>query len=476
MADRRKMASANAANKDPAKGKDTSTDATGKSRQSEQSQVPKDTSKKSVGNIKGPATGAKHRGPAAQIQKSSKKPKLSEEKVVDSSSDISSVPTDLDNDESPKGNQTKQAVGAKNPTQVARTSVAKGSKKRAATSSPTDEPVKGIARVKKTKSAATTETPTSGRKRKISETPTDTTAKKPRKAPARTPRTPRSGPTKAESSPASDSSGSWRGELNRSIVNEVYPQLQHYETEIEQTATMIKQADSLDKDLQTPEALMILKKLKERDELISQINEKKEKLSQGIYKEPAQIQKPLLNAYRTELGDEPRLPIVEDRFTAENIATPDLLIATENIAENLPENEKHRASVKAAGAERPSTLERPSPEIEHPVTPQEPDMCQVPTLECLPSEIHPLPLATDTETDNAPGLKPSLIEDTHIGIHQDELSADHLPSPAHLYFEGEKLTALEDQDIMDHVPTPGRPYSDDEEEEPLSPTKGMDTV
>ena len=425
----------------------------------------------------------------------SKKLKLSEEVVVDESSSHSSF-EDLDNRKSsarkPTANPKRSTSVAKRQNPKQSTSAPNNNMKDSASSSE-DEPLMNPVLGKRVGSLA--QDPPNSKKRKSTGAPTEASTKaapkKPRQSTARGPRGARNAPAKATSSPASDASAAWSGELNRSIVNDVYPQLQHYVSEIEQAAAMIKQAKSLDEDLQTPVALAILQKLKERDGLLVQIKEKKENLSKGILKESDPIQVPLLKAFRAELGDEPCVPNSEDitLSTGHPVSSVNPGPVTEKTAEDTGEP----TSMKEVGTGRACTLRNPSLEPEEPVTPANiADTDHVATLGDAPPEIEqPITPVKDTVRDTSHDLQSLLTGgETDPGPHHDTNAENDNTLGVPCLEKGHQAISLPIQETIvesireyipeydidaDHVPTPGGPYSHaEEEEELLTSTNGTE--
>ncbi|KAJ5648087.1 hypothetical protein N7490_004459 [Penicillium lividum] len=92
--------------------------------------------------------------------------------------------------------------------------------------------------------------------------------------------------------------------------------------ELNHTMESISEAAEIEKELDTPEARVILKRLEDRDRIIAVIEHLKEILSRGIYMQPKNIQNVLLDAYRENLGEDPFPRVCGTDFDSDDADPP----------------------------------------------------------------------------------------------------------------------------------------------------------
>ncbi|KAJ5760595.1 hypothetical protein N7520_007751 [Penicillium odoratum] len=92
--------------------------------------------------------------------------------------------------------------------------------------------------------------------------------------------------------------------------------------ELKHIMELVSEAAKIEKELDTPEANVVLKRLTERDRIIAVIEHLKDILSKGIYMQPKNIQNVLLDAYRENLGEDPFPRICETDFDSDDADPP----------------------------------------------------------------------------------------------------------------------------------------------------------
>jgi len=88
------------------------------------------------------------------------------------------------------------------------------------------------------------------------------------------------------------------------------------------TLSLVEEIEDINKELDTPEAWLVLQKLANRGRILERIEHRKEVLSIGIYMQPKNTQSMLIHAYREIFEEDPFPRVCETDFDSDDDDPP----------------------------------------------------------------------------------------------------------------------------------------------------------